>query len=194
MPCPELNKLRINFFVDPMFNIPRLHEFIARGERMRPLSRAQVTSHSDHIDIFLEDILYDPVKLSIICRAPDRQSSSMARVCSQLSPLFSLMGLLIIHEYNDGQQRWGNSIDPMQWLELFDAFPAVQDLSIFDELGPLVAQALQELTGERATQVLPALRCLFFHRPFLSRTTREDIEAFIAACQESNHPVDVQWV
>lgn len=83
---------------------------------MGPLSRAEITLLSDRIDIFLGN---EPVKLGIICRGPDRQSSSMALVCSQPSPHLSHIGLLIIQEENDEQQRWGNSIDPTLWLETF---------------------------------------------------------------------------
>ncbi|KAH9996176.1 hypothetical protein BJV74DRAFT_828694, partial [Russula compacta] len=68
----------------------------------------------------------------------------------------------------------------------------VQDLYIHDELRPLVARALQELTGERATEVLPTLRRLFFRGPSLPGSIREDIQKFIAARQHSNHPVDVR--
>ncbi|KAH9960331.1 hypothetical protein BJV74DRAFT_872321, partial [Russula compacta] len=69
----------------------------------------------------------------------------------------------------------------------------LQDLHIHDELGPLVGRALQELTGEMATEVLPTLRRLYFKGPSLPGSIREDVQTFIAARQHSNHPVEVHW-
>ena len=117
----------------------------------------------------------------------------MAQLCRQLSPLTSHLESLEIGEDTPGQARQGNGIDPTQWFELFDLFPAVQDLYIHDQLRPLVARALQELTGERATEVLPTLRSLFFRGLTPPGSTREDIRKFIAARQHSDHPVDVHW-
>ena len=117
----------------------------------------------------------------------------MAQLCRQLSPLTSHMESLDIRKDTPGQARQGNGIDPTQWFEIFEPFPAVQDLYIDDELRPLVARALQELTGERATEVLPTLRSLFFRGPSPPGSTREDIETFIAARQHSDHRVVVHW-
>ena len=69
----------------------------------------------------------------------------------------------------------------------------MQDLHIHNELRPLVARALQKLTGERATEVLPTLRRLLFREPSPPGSTWEDIETFIAARQHSDHPVEVHW-
>ena len=50
--------------------------------------------------------------------------------------------------------------DP-HWLVLFLLFTAVQTLRISRELQPLIVLVLQELTGERAMKVLPALDSLY---------------------------------
>ena len=185
---PKCHWLQIDLFMDLTFHIPRLNEFIARAERIRPYISANVTFSATHIHISLGS-----VELQISCREPDWQASSMAQLCIQISPLTSHMESLEIREDTPGQARQGNGIDPTQWFELFDLFPAVQDLYIHDELRPIVAQALQELTGERATEVLPTLRRLFFRGPSPPGSTREDIETFIAARQHSDYRVDVHW-
>ncbi|KAH9970256.1 hypothetical protein BJV74DRAFT_990567 [Russula compacta] len=190
--APKLNKLSIHLFMDLMFNNPQLHRFIACTEELRPLNPAKITLASSHIIISLGP-LSRVVELRISCREPDWQASSMAQVCSQLSPLLSHVEQLDIHEYTSGHARQGNGIDPTQWFELFDPFPAMQHLHINDELGPLVARALQELPGESAPEVLPTLRSLFFKGPSPSKSIQEDIRTFIVARQHSNHPVDVHW-
>ena len=127
--------------------------------------------------------------LEIICREPDWQTSSMAQVCSQLSLLISHVEQLAIHEYTPGQARQGNGLDPTLFLDLFDPFPALRHLHIYGELRPLVTRALQELTREKATEVLPSLRRLVFEGPPIQK----DMQGFITARQNSNHPVDVEW-
>ena len=189
---PKLNSLIIQLFMDLMFNIPQLHRFIACTERIRLPHLAKITFSFSHINIRLEP-LTGIVELLIMCGELGQQASSMAQVCSQLSPLLSHVKQLDINREGVLVARRANGIDPTQWFELFHPFPAVQHLYIYGELGPLLAQALQELTGERATQVLPTLRSLFFKGPSPSRSTRENVQAFLASRQDSNHPVDVYW-
>jgi hypothetical protein len=49
-------------------------------------------------------------------------------------------------------------MENIQWFELLQPFIAVKDLYLFVLLTLPIARALQELIGERATEVLPALR------------------------------------
>ena len=117
----------------------------------------------------------------------------MAQICSQLSPLLSRVEQLDIGEESPGQARQGNGIDPTQFLELFHPFPAMQRLHIDSNLVPLVARALQELTGESVTEVLPSLHTLVFKGSSPSGSMQKDIQGFIAARQNSDHPVHVEW-
>ncbi|KAH9954749.1 hypothetical protein BJV74DRAFT_501224 [Russula compacta] len=186
---PHLLSIELHLFMDLMFHIPQLYKFIApRAEGIRLHNSAILTFYATSIRISL-----GYVGLQISCREPDWQASSMAQVCNQLSPLASHVESLEIREGAPGQARQGNGIDPTQWFELFDSFPAVQDLYTHDELRPLVARALQELTGERATEVLPTLHRLYFKGPSLPGSIREDVQKFIAARPHSNHPIDVHW-
>ncbi|KAH9977540.1 hypothetical protein BJV74DRAFT_989917 [Russula compacta] len=164
--------------MDLVFHIPQLHKFIARTETIRPLNPAKITFSSSDIDIILGPLV-SVVQLKITCREPDRQAASMAQ--------------LNVREFTCGQARQGNGIDPTLWFELFNPFPSVQRLHIHDELRPLVARALQELTGDRATEVLPTLHSLTFKGQSKSGSIREDIQAFITARQHSDRPVDARW-
>ena len=185
---PNLFWLRIHLFMDLMFNIPQLSKFIVRTEDINSLNPAEIEFRSSSIRITVEHA----VTLVIICNEPDWQASSMAQVCSQL-PSLSHVEQLHIREDTPGNARRGNGIDPMQFLELFHPFPTMQRLHIDGELVPLVARALQELTGESATEVLPSLHSLVFKGSSPSGSIHKDIEGFITARQNSNHPVDVEW-
>ena len=191
---PQLVWLNAHFFMDLMFHIPQLHRFIARTENIRSLNPAKITFSSSIIK-FVSGPRVREVELAISCKEPDWQASSMAQVCSQLSPLLSQVEQLDIHEDSDspGQARQGNGIDPAQWFELFHPFPALQQLHIYGDLKPLVARALKELPGERATQVLPTLRSLSFEGSSSSNSIQEDIQTFIVARQDSDYPINVHW-
>jgi len=77
-----------------------------------------------------------------------------------------------------------------QWLELLDTFPALKDLYLTDGIAQHFCGALQELSGERTTEVLPALRNLFVQGRSLE-PVQEAMKPFVAARQLSGHPVAV---
>jgi len=80
-----------------------------------------------------------------------------------------------------------------QCLELLDPFTSLKDLYLYQGIARRVCSAFQELSGERATEVLPALRNLFV-RGF-SSLELEPVQAammpFVAARQLSGHPMVV---
>ena len=82
---PNLVTLKIQLFMDFMFNIPQLSKFIVRTEGTKSLNSAQIVFHSSAIEITVGHA----IKLEIICREPDWRASSMVQVCSQLSRLLS---------------------------------------------------------------------------------------------------------
>ena len=108
--------------------------------------------------------------------------------------LLSQVEQLNIHKDMLGVTQRGNGLKPMQLLGLFHPFLAVQDLCIYPRLGPLVVQALQDLTGERASEVLPTLHTIFFYEPLVSGSMKEDMQPLIVACQHSDHPIKAKWI
>ena len=188
----NLVSVGIQLFMDLMFNIPQLSKFIVRAESIRLPNSAEIVFSRYYTRMILKPPTVT-VSLVIFCRELDWQASSMAQVCSQLSPLLSRVEQLDIREDSPGKARPVNGIDPTQFLELFHPFPAMQRLHIDSKLVPLVAQALQELTGDNATEVLPSLYSLVFKGSSPSGSMQKDIQGFITARQNSDHPVDVEW-
>jgi hypothetical protein len=86
------------------------------------------------------------------------------------------------------------NIENTQWLELLRPFINVKDLQLSKKVAPFVAPALQELTGERVTEVLPALQNLFLDDFKASRPIEEGIGQFVARRQLSGHPVAIHYV
>jgi hypothetical protein len=80
-----------------------------------------------------------------------------------------------------------------QWLELFRPFTAVRTLHISHPCQSFIVSALQELTVEMATAVLPALSNIYLetYEPY-GPEQQQGVMRFIAVCQYSGHPVAIQ--
>jgi hypothetical protein len=126
----------------------------------------------------------------------------MAQICSQSSTLLSSVEELEIREgvfpsdypeIYEGEFRPDieDDIDRTQWLELFRPFTAVKALQVSSRMVRLVVAALQELTGEWATEVLPRLHSLFLWDIRSSGSRQEDIESFLTVHQSSGQPVAI---
>ena len=93
-------------------------------------------------------------------------------------------------------EDWQGEIEAIQWQELLHPFTSVNRMTL-ECKDPvwLVAPALQELAGERAVEVLPALQNLFLRtlgrQP--SGPIKEAIGQFIATRQLYGHPVTVHY-
>jgi hypothetical protein len=86
---------------------------------------------------------------------------------------------------------WDEDTD-IQWLEMLRPFTAVKDLHIESQIALHLSCALQELAGERASEVLPALQNIFIVEYDLpAYAAQEAMKPFVAARQLSGHPVAV---
>jgi len=133
------------------------------------------------------------ISLAIHCDRLDYQVSSMTQLCRELSPYLSFVDKLDMTPSYKTLLALQDDMDSTQWLELFHPFIAVQSLRVTRELVPLVAPALQDLTGDRATEVLPALSDLRLEGLEPSGSLWEAIQPFITARQLSDHPVVIEF-
>jgi len=76
-------------------------------------------------------------------------------------------------------------------LELLVPFTAVKNLYLSKQFAPRIAPALQELTGDRTTEVLPSLENVFLEGFLPSEPVEEGIRQFISARQLANRPVAI---
>jgi hypothetical protein len=133
------------------------------------------------------------VILSISCEPLDWQILSLAQVCSTSFPPFPTLEPLDIGIHNgwDSPVKWQDDMEDTQWLDLLHPFTSLKDLVLSEDSVPFVAPALQELYGERVTEVLPALQNLFLTGPIPSGPVKEAIRKFIATRQLFSYPVTV---
>jgi len=194
--APVLDCLHITFFLQLTFDTPQLTRFISRTPHFKPQEEARVIFFNSAVVFTLPKTLDRELELGISCRRSDYQLSSLAQVCSLSFPrvLMSSLERLYACEGRHSQLRWqGGDVENSQWLELLQPFTAVKELYLSRVLAPCIAPALQDLVGERASEVLPALQSLFLEEPHPASPgpVQGAIEKFVAARQLSSHPISV---
>ena len=193
---PLLNRLVVAFFMDLIFDIPRLNGFARRIGRSKPFKQARIEFSGPAIKIMFGS----PTRfaLEIRCEKPDWQLSSIVQVFSQQLPILSHVERLELRESPWEHIRWKDDpdLDPLLWLELFHLFIAVQSLYVSEMLIPPIAAAFEKPTAEGITMgVLPVLRNLFLEGFQPSGPVYETMKSFIATCQLSGYPIAIQdWV
>lgn len=96
---------------------------------------------------------------------------------------------LYILESRGSPPRWQGDVESSQWLELLLTFTAVKSLYISRELAPRVAPSMQELVGERVTEVLPDLQTIFLEETLTSGPVQEAIGQFVSAREHAGYPI-----
>ena len=96
-----------------------------------------------------------------------------------------------IYNGRDLLLEWQDDMEDTQWLELLHPFANVKDLHLSRILPTRIAPALQELTGERVTEVLPVLQNIFLDLYDEPEPVPKAIWEFVAARQLSGCPVAI---
>jgi len=187
---PKLHSLDVWFFLDLIFIIPQLNKFIGMTNMPKLCKRAYIELYPWSARITIESPT--PLHLRFKCDRLDWRVSSMARLCNELSPLLSEVELLEVNGDPDLQVESQEDIESTQWLELFRSFTAVHGLYVSKKLGPPIAQALQELTGEWVTEVLPSLQSLSLGGFNPNGPIQGALEPYSAARQFSGHPITIK--
>lgn len=189
---PRLYSLDIWFFMDLIFAIPQLNNFIHNANRFELCKRAYIELYPWSAMISIESPI--PLHLRFKCDRLDWRLSSIIRLCDELFPFLSEVEYLEINGDPDPQVEPQVDMEPTQWLELFQPFPAVQCLYLSKKLGPPIARALRELAEEGVAEVLPSLCSLSFGGLQPNGVMLGVIEPFITARQLSGHPIAVtRW-
>ena len=191
--APLLDCLDITLFHQLIFNTPQVTQFIGRAPKFKAHDEARVVFSDSGVWITLPQTFDGRLHLGTSCRQSDWQLSSLAQVCSSSFPetfIPSVERLYILENRFLGL-HWQDDVEGSQWLELLHPFTSVKGLYISREFTPRFTSALQELVREGVTEVLPALQTLFFEELFPSGPVRETIQQFVAARQDTSHPIAV---
>jgi hypothetical protein len=187
------------YFMDIIFiglDTPRLAQFINCTPTLRALDEAHVQFHESDNDITLRyrtsESRFDKLLISVSYIEPDWQGSFVEACNLSLHPLSTVEDLYIDHEYL-GPVWKIDAVESAPWLQLLLPFTAVKNLYLSKEFAPSITAALQELVGDRITEVLPSLQNIFAEglRIETSGLFQEDIRQFVAARQLSDHPIAI---
>jgi hypothetical protein len=192
--APLLDNLYITFFPQPIFDTPELTRFISRTPKFKTHDELEASMVFSEWGVSVR--LDGALKLAIVCGQSDHgQLASLAQICGSVFPhdlIFAVKDLYILGR--DPEARQQNDIENGLWLELLRQFTAVRGLYISREFAPHIAPVLRELDGERATEVLPALRILFSEETPQTGPVQEAFGPFVAARKSSSHPIAVsRW-
>ena len=194
---PILNQCNLYLFNQLVFDTPLLGYFIRRTETFMRTHGARVTFSPSYVEVSLEErpnSYEEALQLNITCQPLDWQLSAVVQILNSfLSFLPHLESLDLGIECDDHYPQ--GELEPIQWREFLRPLTSVKDMALrSQDLVELVAPALQELAGEKTTEVLPALQNLFIwtlsHEQPLSGPDKEAIEQFSATRQ---HPVTVHY-
>jgi len=191
--APRLKYLDITLFNQILFDTPQFIQFISRTPTLKALEKARVGFADGAARINLSSLTSDfgEVTVKILCRELDWQVSSLEQVCTLCLPPLSMAADLYI--YMDKVGYWRDNVENTLWLELLDPFPAVKNLYLSKQVASRILPALQELVGDRATEVLPTLHNIFLEGLQPSGPVQEGIGIgeIIAARQVTGHTIAV---
>ena len=191
--APRLECLETTLFNDIVFDTPHFTQFISRTPTMKALEKAHVTFDGKAATVELSSSgKYGELRVIIPCSELDWQVSSMEQVCTSCLPLLPTLDLHI-----DGnphyQQHWQGRVENVLWLRLLHPFTSVKNLYLSEEIARRIVPALQDLVGERATEVLPTLQNIFLEEGQRSGPVREGIQQVVAVREAAGHPIAVSY-
>ncbi|KAH9974240.1 hypothetical protein BGW80DRAFT_172617 [Lactifluus volemus] len=181
--APLLDAVKVTLFNQLVFDTRQLPQFIYHASIFIFYNQAEIVFSRDYIQISLRSqrITSSSLILEIRCGGIDWQVSSMAQICRHFSFLLSGIERLYILCFGLFGSSLQVDMDTTQWIELFHPFTAVQTLSVSRELRSSIVLALQGLSEELVTEVLPALADLYL----------EGNQTFIAALHRFGHPITI---
>ena len=187
--APRLYHLYIIFFNQIIFDTPQVFRLINRSPMLRPPLNGHIEFNSRAIIIKfpLWPPHYHALSVEILCTTSEWQLSSLEQVCSSSLPPLSRLEILYIFEDSKDPPRWQDDVENTLWLELLRPFTAVNCLLLGKELELRIVPALQELVGERTTEVLPILNII----KLVVLETSRHVETSVAARRLAGHPVTV---
>jgi hypothetical protein len=206
--APRLQALSITFFHQLFIHTPQLSRFISRAPGLKGHDEARVVfTHRSARVTFRSpsrpNFGEQEIRVTISCKHPDLQHLSLVQVCTSSFPqafISTVKHLYVLESREYQEYEWkydaedlANNVQNAQWLQLLLPFIAVKDFYISERIVPLIAPALRELVGERVTEALPALECLFLDGLRASGPVRDVIGPFVAARQLSTHPIAASY-
>jgi hypothetical protein len=191
---PRLKKLRIEFFSQLTFFVPRLLQLMNTAEDLR-FHRAKlffidkkvevaIYPHGDigNVDMYAFAIV-------VFCWHLDWQVSSVVQISNSLNQVFSAVEHLnLVHEVHGRSSEEHNEVERAEWRRLLRPFSNVKTLEIDEGLVEDLSRCLRLEDGELPLEVLPELQELTYSG---SGDTGDGFTPFIDARRNAGRPVNL---
>ena len=193
--APLLDQLYMKFFDPPILDISRIAQCIGGMETFEGFDQAYMSFRDVDFHVVLSSEKADVDEMLTLSLEWDDSSWKLRELTlDSYGHLFEPFDLCD----SEGSLRpgWEKNTGNGSWSHLLRCFTATKYMHLSKGLAVRVAPALQELTGERVTEILPVLRTIFVHRLGSLGPVEEAIGQFVAARQLCcGHAIDVQcWV
>ena len=186
---PRLEKLRISFFNQLTFSVPRLLQFVNATESLTFKNAKFKFSDKDiNVEVYPhEEAEMYALSITVDCWHLDWQVSSAAQIFGSLNPLFSAVEHLILeHEVHSQSSEDHNQVDHTKWRQLLGSFRNVKTLRIAEGLVEELLRCLELDDGELPIELLPELQELTY---FGSGNTGDAFTSFTDARQDAGCPI-----
>jgi hypothetical protein len=152
-----------------------------------------------HVDFDYYGILVDSIpptqaldekfRLRISWNRRDWDPSYLATFLISLFPSIYILKHLYVHWSENSQEEMEleDGSEDMRWYQILEPFTAVKKLYVCTEFAEYIALGLQQLVGESATDVLPALESIFLEELQPSGPVQEAFGQFLVARQLFGH-------
>ena len=193
---PALYRFSTTFLNDIDFNTSEINQFITRTPTLGPYEWAHLIFSGDRVQVRLLPPCPEPSDhrmVEVLLPRPGQPQSALAQICTLPLPLLLTLESLFIDGILTSPFRvFGeDDIENTKWLDFLLLFAAVKNLYLSELFSHRIAPVLQELSGERATEVLPSLQNVLLEGFEPSKPVQEGIAQFISARQLTNHPVAI---
>jgi len=187
--APLLDNFDTTFFHQLIFDTPQLAQFITRIPKFKACKEAHVEFSGQRVRVTTTDSAFRST-ISVTCRQSDWQLSALTQIWSSVF-IHTMEHVQIVQ---DKSLRWQDDMETSQGLELLHAFTAVKSLCLSPHFTPNIVPILQELVGDRVTEVLPALQTLDLGVTLMGkRDISGYIEGYIAARKLAKLPIAVSY-
>ena len=190
---PRLEKLKIEFFNQLTFSVPRLMQFIIAAENFR-LGNAVLTFSDELVSagVYPHGISFGATNeyaLSIVVKSChlDWQASSMAQISNSLTQIFSAVEHLYLqHDVHSDLSEAHNDVDHNEWRKLLRPFSNLKFLRIHRGLVKDLSRCLELEDGGLPLELLPELQEITFYE---SGDIGDAFTSFVDTRRNAGRPV-----
>jgi hypothetical protein len=186
---PRLEKLRIEFFNQLMFSVPRLFQLMNTTENLRFDSASFRFSDERVSAVVHPQGVTERYALGIVVHSwhLDWQVSSMAQISNSLRQIFSAVERITLeHDIHVQSSEEHNEVDRTEWRKFLGPFSNVKTLRIADGLIKDISRCLELEDGDLPLELLPELEELAYSG---IGDTGDAFTSFIKVRRDAGRPV-----